>query len=182
MKTVLNKDMHEHIPEILPVIPTMDVVVFPHMIVPLLVLDEKIIKGINQSLQEAKLVLLLAAKKQIDSDEGIGYQRSLFDRNSCIYYAAHKNTRRGNKDPVQGICKAEAKNILASEDSLQAMVSKISNSGDKNKDEIQAHIKNIKNLAEKMAMAGNAFSPDFHIILSKMQDPEKIADFILVPS
>ena len=30
-----------------------------------------------------------------------------------------------------------------------------------------------------MAIAGNAFSPDFHIILSKMQDPEKIADFIL---
>ena len=26
---------------------------------------------------------------------------------------------------------------------------------------------------------GNTFSPDFHIILSKMHDPDKIADFIL---
>ena len=34
-------------------------------------------------------------------------------------------------------------------------------------------------LTEKMAMAGNSFSPDFHMILSKMHDPEKIADFIL---
>ncbi len=40
-------------------------------------------------------------------------------------------------------------------------------------------LKILKLLAEKMAIAGNAFSPDFHIILSKMQDPEKIADFIL---
>ena len=48
MKTLLNKTGNEQIPEMLPVIPTMDVVVFPHMIVHLLVLDEKIIKGINQ--------------------------------------------------------------------------------------------------------------------------------------
>ncbi len=179
MKTVLNKDMHEHIPEMLPVIPTMDVVVFPHMIVPLLVLDEKIIKGINQSLQEAKLVLLLAAKKQIDSDEGIATKDLYSIGTVASIMRLIKIPEGGIKILVQGICKAEAKNILASEDSLQAMVSKISNSGDKNKDEIQAHIKNIKNLAEKMAMAGNAFSPDFHIILSKMQDPDKIADFIL---
>ena len=35
MKTILNKSGHDTIPEMLPVIPTMDVVVFPHMIVPL---------------------------------------------------------------------------------------------------------------------------------------------------
>ena len=72
MKTVLNKNIHEHIPETLPVIPTMDVVVFPHMIVPLLVLDKKIIKGIQQSLEQSKLVLLLAAKKQPSEQEAIG--------------------------------------------------------------------------------------------------------------
>ena len=30
-----------------------------------------------------------------------------------------------------------------------------------------------------MAISGQSFSPDFHAILSKMEDPEKIADFIL---
>jgi len=30
-----------------------------------------------------------------------------------------------------------------------------------------------------MAANGTSFSPDFHIILGKMQEPEKIADFIL---
>ena len=64
MKRV-TKSFQEDISTILPIIPTMDVVVFPHMIVPLLVLDEKIIHGINATLQqEGKMVLLLASKKQ----------------------------------------------------------------------------------------------------------------------
>ena len=117
MKTVLNKDMHEHIPEMLPVIPTMDVVVFPHMIVPLLVLDEKIIKGINQSLQETKLVLLLAAKKQIDSDEGIATKDLYNVGTVASIMRLIKIPEGGIKILVQGICKAEAQDIIASEDS-----------------------------------------------------------------
>ncbi len=72
MKTVLTQKNQETIPDILPVIPTMDVVVFPHIIVPLLVLDEKIIKGINESLQSSKMVLLLAAKRNVDAHGSIG--------------------------------------------------------------------------------------------------------------
>ncbi len=179
MKTVLNRDAREHVPEMLPVIPTMDVVVFPHMIVPLLVLDEKIIKGINQSLQEAKLVLLLAAKKQIDSNEGIVTKDLYTVGTVASIMRLIKIPEGGIKILVQGICKAQANDIIASEDSLQATIIKLENANAGNKEEVQAHIKNIKLLAEKMAIAGNSFSPDFHIILSKMQDPEKIADFIL---
>ena len=50
--TLINQSNKETIPEVLPIIPTMDVVVFPNMIVPLLVLDEKNIKGVNHALQE----------------------------------------------------------------------------------------------------------------------------------
>ena len=46
-------------------------------------------------------------------------------------------------------------------------------------DEVLAQIKNIKDIAEHVSSSGHALSPDFHIILSKMNDPEKIADFIL---
>ncbi len=179
MKTVLNKDLHDHIPDMLPVIPTMDVVVFPHMIVPLLVLDEKIIKGINQSLQESKLVLLLAAKKQIDSDEGIATKDLYNIGTVASIMRLIKIPEGGIKILVQGICKAEAQEIIAREDSLTASITKVAACTASNKEEVQAHVKNIKTLAEKMAISGNAFSPDFHIILSKMQDPEKIADFIL---
>ena len=51
-----------------------------------------------------------------------------------------------------------------------------------NECELVAQIKNIKDIAENVSTSGQAFSPDFHIILSKMHDPEKIADFILISS
>ena len=170
--------MQEHIPEMLPVVPTMDVVVFPHMIVPLLVLDEKIIKDINQSLQESKMVLLLAAKNQPDSQEGIATEDLYSVGTLASIMRLIKIPEGGVKILVQGICKAKAKQVIASDESLHANVIKLDGCSSKNKEEVQAHVKNIKLLAEKMAISGNAFSPDFHIILSKMQDPEKIADFI----
>ena len=63
MKSVVSQKKVNVSPEVLPVIPTMDVVVFPQIIVPLLVLDEKIINGINRAIEEKKMVFLLAAKK-----------------------------------------------------------------------------------------------------------------------
>ena len=90
----------------------------------LLVLDEKIIKGINQSLQEAKLVLLLAAKKQIDSDEGIATKDLYNVGTVASIMRLIKIPEGGIKILVQGICKAQAKNIMASEDSFQAIVCK----------------------------------------------------------
>ena len=179
MKTLLNKNAQEHIPETLPVIPTMDVVVFPHMIVPLLVLDEKIIKGINRSLQETKMVLLLAAKKQPDNQEAIGTKDLYTIGTIATVMRLIKIPEGGVKILVQGLCKAKAVSIIAQDNSLQATIEQVPAAETDNKDALLAQIKNIKALTEKMALSGNSFSPDFHIILSKMQDPEKIADFIL---
>lgn len=179
MKTLLNKNIQEGIPEILPVIPTMDVVVFPQMLVPLLVLDEKIIEGINQTLQESKYVLLLAAKKQIDDQGAIG-TKDLYETGTVASIMRLIRIPEGGvKILVQGISKARACELIAEENSLRARIEKIETFNGENQDEITAQIRNIRALTEKMAISGQSFSPDFHIILSKMQDPEKIADFIL---
>ena len=52
----------ENIQLVLPVIPTLDVVMFPHMVVPLLVVDEQVTRGIEHALNTDKKVLLLATK------------------------------------------------------------------------------------------------------------------------
>lgn len=179
MKTVSNQNIQESMPEILPVIPTMDVVVFPHMIVPLLVMDEKIIKGVNRSLQESKMVLLLAAKNSnLDNQGAIGTQDLYKVGTVASIMRLIKIPEGGIKILVQGVCKANAKEVVADQDMLNAIVERVEfSSGDKT--ELMAQVKHIKMLTEKMVSSGNSFSPDFHIILSKMQDPEKIADFIL---
>ena len=176
MKT---KNVQSAAPEILPVIPTMDVVVFPHAIVPLLVLDNRIITGINQALQGSKTVLLLAAKKQLDDQGAIG-TKDLYEVGTVAsIMRLIKIPEGGIKILVQGLHKARVKDIAADAEILKATVERFEHDGAVDENELVAQIKNIKKLTERMATSGYSFSPDFHIILSKMQDAEKIADFIL---
>ncbi|HLE76686.1 MAG TPA: endopeptidase La [Candidatus Babeliales bacterium] len=177
--TLLNQPNKETIPEILSIIPTMDVVVFPNMIVPLLVLDEKIIKGVNQALEESKLVFLLAAKDSTNSSEGAIGTNDLYQVGTiATIMRLIKIPEGGVKILVQGVGKGRARDIVSQGDILQARIDPL----EVEMNDIETllpHIRSIKAIAEKMATSGHSFSPDFHIILSKMQDPEKIADFIL---
>ena len=77
------KKFLEEIPATLPVIPTIDVVVFPNMVVPLLILDEKIIKGIN------------LARAQRDSVKLINYNRALYmlEHYSVLQQQSDKGTK-----------------------------------------------------------------------------------------
>src|SRR3954470_17009709 len=75
MKNTKEGQHLEEIPAVLPIVPTIDVVVFPNMVVPLLVIDEKIIQGINHALSGSKKILLLAARQKDTSHKGpIGIQ------------------------------------------------------------------------------------------------------------
>jgi ATP-dependent Lon protease len=177
----LTKSPQETIPDMLPVVPTMDVVVFPNMIVPLLVLDERIINGINKALQEeSKLVLLLASKKQSDTHQGAIGTKDLYKVGTVAsIMRLIKIPEGGIKILVQGIARASVLDIVAEDEILKADVEPVVFEDSAQSSEVLAQIKNIKDVAERISTSGHALSPDFHIILSKMHDPEKIADFIL---
>lgn len=179
MTMLLNKSVRDTIPKTLPVIPTMDVVVFPNMIVPLLILDERIIKGIEESVEESKKILLVAAKNQIDHNGAIGTEDLYNVGTVASIMRLIKLPEGGIKVLVQGICKAHIDSMQTKNDTLHAKISPLAASHVDSEDELKAQIKNIKALTEKMSLSGISFSPDFHAILAKMTDPNKIADFIL---
>ncbi|HSC24649.1 MAG TPA: LON peptidase substrate-binding domain-containing protein, partial [Candidatus Babeliales bacterium] len=178
MRSVVNQKKINISSEILPVIPTMDVVVFPQIIVPLLVLDEKIINGINQSIEEKKMVFLLAAKNGVDPQGAISTDDLYTVGTIATVMRLIKLPEGGIKILVQGLCKARVLDIMTNENILQAKVQKIE-AEDSNNIELIACVQKIKKIADQMATSGYTFSPDFHIILSKMNDAGKIGDFIL---
>ncbi len=177
MKSSTAKSTHDAIPEVLSVIPTMDVVVFPQMIVPLLVVDERIITGIDTAINGSKMVLLVAAHPN-EGHGAIGTNDLYSIGTVASIMRLIKIPDGGIKVLVQGICKAHVDSISTEKDMLQAYVHGI-DLFQENEEEVRAHIKNIKEISEKMAATGHSLSPDFHMILSKMHDPNKITDFIL---
>src|SRR5512141_1070496 len=58
------------IPDVLPVLPLRDIVIFPFMIVPLYVSRERSIRAVAQALAANRLILLAAQKKQDEDDPG----------------------------------------------------------------------------------------------------------------
>jgi ATP-dependent Lon protease len=180
MKNPSIKNMLETIPEILPIVPTMDVVVFPQMIVPLLVLDERIIAGIQKSLEESKLIFLLASKKIMDDYQGaIGTQDLYRVGTVASIMRLIKIPEGGVKVLVQGMCKAHVQEIIAQDDQLIGRLEPFTMETNADDPDIDGQIRNIKQLVEKMDSTGQSFSPDFYPILAKMNDPQKIGDFIL---
>lgn len=177
METFSTQD-NNAIPKIIPIIPTMDVVVFPHMIVPLLVVDEKIIEGINQAINSSKLIMLLASNKESEGeDDAIGTD-DLYEVGTIANIMRMVEMPEGGvKVLVQGVCKAKALEIYTKDSLLTAKVEKIVM--DEDPEKLAPYIKNIKELAEKIASSGQNFSPDFHVILSKLESAEKVADFVL---
>ncbi|MCL5436532.1 MAG: endopeptidase La [Candidatus Dependentiae bacterium] len=168
------------VPRQLPVVPTIDIVVFPHMIIPLLVVDERIIKGIDAALEhESKTVMLLAARQHGAAEDTIG-TGDLFNIGTVASIMRVIKLPDGSiKILVQGMCRAHTQELVTHEGMLQAKIEPIITMVDSDATEVAAQIRNIKDIAERLAANGQSPTPDFHLILSKMHDPEKIADFIL---
>src|SRR4029453_11457954 len=64
------------IPELLPLLPLRDIVIFPFMIVPLFVSRERSIRAVDQALAENRMIMLTA---QRDSDKEEPGQGDLYD-------------------------------------------------------------------------------------------------------
>lgn len=171
----------DEIPTTLPVIPTIDVVVFPHMVVPLLVLDEKIIKGINMALEGDKKILLLAAKSQSSGYQGpIGIQ-DLYTTGTVGHIMRAMNLPEGGiKILTQGLVRASVTEILSGKDLLTVNLDPLPfDLMEHAKADIDARIRDIIGLTEKINALGKNFGPDFQVIISQINDPERIIDFLL---
>ena len=176
---IKNNAVKEIMSQTIPVVPAIDVIVFPHMIVPLLVVDERIIQGVNQALSGQKLVLLLSAKSYDDEQSQEIETDNLYKIGTVASIMRVINVPEGGvKILIQGMCRAAVETIQTSDGILTANIKAVEFSNEEDEETV-ALVKNIKEISGQLSMTSQSFSPDFHTILTKMQNPEKIAEFIL---
>jgi len=171
----------EEIPQNLPVIPTIDVLVFPNMVVPLLVLDEKIIHGIKEAIEDKKMVLLLAARHQEEGYNGpIGVQDLYEVGTVATIMRAMDLPDGGIKVLTQGVVRARVDEISTDDDVLHAYITAVPfEESTQPKEVLEEKIKKIASMGEKITESAGFLGADFHAILSQMQDPERMITFIL---
>lgn len=176
---VKNSGLQDVMAQQIPVVPAIDVIVFPHMIVPLLVVDERIIQGVNLALQGQKMILLLSAQNYNEENSAEVETDNLYRIGTVASIMRVINVPEGGiKILIQGICRAVAHSVETVDTILMAKIKPVEFMNDADENTI-ALVKNIKEISGQLSLTSQSFSPDFHTILTKMQNPEKIAEFIL---
>ena len=101
-----------------PVLPLRDIVVFPHMIVPLFVGREKSIKALEDVVKTEKLILLATQKNAGDDDPAVDAIHSVGTLASVLQLL--KLPDGTVKVLVEGVSRAKAESFIAGESFMQA--------------------------------------------------------------
>ena len=165
------------IPDVLPVLPLPDVVMFPYMIAPLFVNRERSAKAVDQALAENRMILLVAQKDPNVDDPKTG---DLYDFGTVSIIMRMLKLPDGRvRILVQGFSRAQVESFNESNPYITAKVlPKTEPQVTAITPELEALIRNVKSTLEKMVSLGKNISPDLVAIASNLDDAGRLADLV----
>jgi len=163
------------IPEVLPVLPLRDIVIFPFMIVPLYVSRDRSIKAVDQALADNRMILLVAQRRQDDEDPG---PEDVYSVGTVALIMRMLKLPDGRiRVLVQGIGRARIQSFEEGHPHLQARVEPVVEPEVTEKGlEVEALMRNVKAALEKSANLGKPISPEVIVIATNMEEPGRLAD------
>ena len=165
------------IPDVLPVLPMPDIVVFPYMIVPLFVNRERSAKAVDQALSENRMILLVSQKDpNVDDPKTV----DLHDFGTVSVIMRMLKLPDGRvRILVQGFSRAKVEYFDESKPYTTAKVEpKTEPQVIADSPELEAIIRNVKSSLEKMVSLGKNISPDLVAIAGNLDDPGRLSDLV----
>ncbi|MCL4457859.1 MAG: endopeptidase La [Nitrospirae bacterium] len=177
-ETEKNNDKEQvEIPDILPVLPARDIVVFPYMILPLFVGRDVSIKAIDHSLNTNRMILLLTQKDlNIESPS----PNDLYSTGTvCMIMRMLKLPDGRVKILAQGLSKAQVIKFSQQEPFFMAKIEKTTEEKAVEMTlENEALIRNVKEQMDKAVSLGKTILPDVMVVIENIDDPGRLADLI----
>lgn len=165
------------IPEVLPVLPVRDIVVFPYMIVPLFVGRDVSIKAIDHSLNTNRMILLVAQRDMTIENPK---PEDLYNTGTvCVVMRMLKLPDGRVKILVQGLAKSRILSYKQLEPFYMAEIQKIVEEKPPQQSlETEALIRNTREQLEKVISLGKTMMPDVMVIIENIDDPGRLADLV----
>ncbi len=162
---------------VMPVLPLRDVVVYPHMVIPLFVGREKSIKALDVAMASNKQILLVA-QKNAEVDEPDTEQVHTIGTVSTILQLL-KLPDGTIKVLVEGVDRARVVHYLEDEDFLRARVSLLeSDTSAEDERELEVMARSVTNLFEQYVKLNKKIPPEVLTSLAGIDDPTHLADTI----
>ena len=172
----------EHSPDltgsssVAPVLPLRDVVVYPHMVIPLFVGREKSIRALDAAMQNDKKILLVAQKSadvddpQIDDIHAIGTLSSILQ--------LLKLPDGTVKVLVEGAERAKISAFVGSEEYFAAEIQSLEWVGSDDDREVEVLMRSLMTLFDQYVKLNKKVPPEILTSLSGIDDPGRLADTI----
>ncbi|MCG3114490.1 MAG: endopeptidase La [Candidatus Manganitrophus sp. SA1] len=164
------------IPEKLPLLPVRDIVVFPHMVLPLFVGREISIKAIEEALAGNRMVFLAAQRSsEVESPE----PDDIYTIGSVGTIMRMLKLPDGRvKILVQGIAKARITSFQQTTPYHTVRIEKLTDPSAKSGLEVEAAVRTVKELMGKVVAFGKFTVPDIISVIENLDDPGRLADMI----
>ena len=164
------------VPDILPVLPLKDVVLFPYVIVPLSISREKSIAAVDAALAEQRILLLAAQKDSSVEEPG---PADLFGVGTAAAVMRMLKLPDGRiRLLVQGLSRVKIDSFLAESPSLRAKVTRIPEpeTAQPPNEETEALVRSVKEALEKTVSLGKQISPEVMLVAAGLEEPARLAD------
>ncbi len=171
------EDREVEIPTSLPILPVRDVVIFPYMILPLFVGRDMSIKAIEHSEGENKLIMLVSQKDVNIESPSVDDLYTVGTVGTILRMLKLPDGRL--KILVQGLAKAKITDVTETEPYFIGNIEKIFDDDlPEITLEIEALMRNVKELVDKSLALGKSFLPDIIVLIENIEEPGRLADLV----
>jgi len=173
MDHLFRTDSYE-IPPVIPILPLKDLVIFPYMIAPIIITDERNKKLINEASLSNKMIGVFATKEE---EEGyVGFQQLYKVGTAALILKMLKIQDGTIRLLLHGLSRIKIKEELSEDPYLSARIQMFKESQPIDT-EADALIKSTLNLLQKVITL-SSFPSDLAVAAMNIQEPGKLADFI----
>jgi len=159
----------------LPVLPLRDVVVFPHMVIPLFVGRKKSIRALERAMESGKQIMLVAQRSASDDDPSIEQIHSIGTVASILQLL--KLPDGTVKVLVEGEQRAEVQNYTETDDSFVALVNMVE-SVPVDEREGEALMRSVLAEFDQYVKLNMKIPPEILTSLAGIDEPGRLADAI----
>ena len=165
------------IPDVLPVLPLRDVVVYPYVILPLSVSREKSLRAVDTALVENRMILLLSQKQMEMDDPG---PEDLYTVGTAALIMRVLKLPDGRvRALVQGLQRVRVEYFTETETQFKAKVEIMAESEIGEHDiELDALLRSVKQTLEKAVALGKNLPQEVLVIAANLDSPGRLADLV----
>ena len=159
----------------IPLLPLRDVVVYPHMVIPLFVGREKSIKALEQAMSDDKQILLVAQMNASDDDPTA---KDIYEVGTVASILQLLKLPDGTvKVLVEGSYRAHVESVFETDDFLSAEVEKIPCS-DLSPRESEVLVRSLMSQFEQYVKLSKKVPPEILTSVSSIEEPGRLTDTI----